>query len=415
MLCSASGREVGPGAFDEGSGNRGNSSMLVSRIVLALTAGLVGLAAVITSASAMAKAGEPPHVVRNVVVYAEAGRFAGWPANHGSWSWGDEILVGFSRGHYKDRGPFHHIDKEKPEEFLLARSKDGGNTWAIETPQPPGALLGTPGMRHGLLPPGAREDRLLDLDAAINFRHPDFALTLRMENKDNGFSRFSFSYDRGKTWRGPFRLPLFGQKGVMARTDYIVDGPAECSVFLTASKSDRHEGRPFCARTTDGGLSWRFLSFIGPEPKGYAIMPSTARITSEELVTTIRCASPPRSWIDAFASHDNGRTWSFLGSPEPDAGEGNPPSLLRLADGRLSLIYGYRATPFGIRARFSGDLGRTWSEAIALRDDGGGRDIGYVRSVLRSDGKIVAVYYYQDRSGPTRYLAATILDPGKSS
>jgi hypothetical protein len=346
-------------------------------------------------------------------VYAEEGRFAGWPANHGIWSWGHEILVGFSRGYYKDRGAFHHIDKEKPEEFLLARSKDGGNNWSIETPQPPGALIGTPGMRHGLLPLGAQEERLADLDAPVNFTHPDFALTVRMENKDNGISRFSFSYDRGKTWRGSFRLPLFGQKGVMARTDYLVDGQAECSLFLTASKSDAHEGRPFCARTTDGGLTWRFLSFIGKEPDGYAIMPSTARVSADQMVTTIRCASPPKSWIDAYVSRDNGHAWSFLARPEPDAGEGNPPSLLRLDDGRLALIYGYRAKPFGIRARLSGDHGLTWSEAIAVRDDGGGRDLGYVRSVKRPDRKVVAVYYFQDRKGPARYLAATIWDPGK--
>ncbi len=234
-----------------------------------------------------------------------------------------------------------------------------------------------------------------------------------MENKDNGVSRFFYSYDRGKTWRGPFRLPFFGQNGVMARTDYIVDRPAECSLFLTASKADGHEGRPFCARTTDGGLHWRFLSFIGPEPGGYAIMPSTVRISASELVTTIRCAEPPKSWIDAYASHDNGETWSFLARPEPDAGEGNPPSLLRLPDGRLCLMYGYRAQPFGIRVRQSADHGRSWGDAVALRDDGGGRDLGYVRSVVRPDGKVVAVYYYQDRSGPNRYLAATIWDPGK--
>jgi hypothetical protein len=387
--------------------------MSISQNLGRVTAGLVGFATAVTAAATIAQAVEPPHVVRHVIVYAEEGRFAGWPANHGIWSWGDEILVGFSRGYYKDRGTFHHIDKEKPEEFLLARSKDGGATWSIETPQPKGALTGTAGMRHGLLPPGLLADRLIDLDTPVNFTHPNFALTLRMENKDNGVSRFSFSYDRGKTWRGPFRLPLFGQKGVMARTDYIVDGISECSLFLTASKADGHEGRVFCARTTDGGLSWRFLSFIGPEPTGYAIMPSTVRISANQLVTTIRCASFPKSWIDAYASDDNGRTWSLLARPEPDAGEGNPPSLLRLSDGRLCLTYGYRAEPFGIRARLSGNLGRSWSDAITLRDDGGGRDLGYVRSVIRPDGKVVAVYYYQDRSDRARYLAATILDPGK--
>ena len=37
------------------------------------------------------------------------------------------------------------------------------------------------------------------------------------------------------------------------------------------------------------------------------------------------------------------------------------------------------------------------------------RDLGYVRSVQRPDGKIVTVYYFWDRkTGPERYLAATI-------
>ena len=102
--------------------------------------------------AAVAAASEPPKAARHVVVYREEGRFAGWPANHGIWSWGDEILVGFSRGTDKDRGPFHHIDHDRPEEFLLARSRDGGETWAVERPNPPGALAGTAGMRHGKMP-----------------------------------------------------------------------------------------------------------------------------------------------------------------------------------------------------------------------------------------------------------------------
>ena len=367
----------------------------------------------ITALSCLAAAQEPPTAVRHVVVYREEGRFAGWPANHGIWSWGDEILVGFSRGYYKDRGPFHHIDKEKPEEFLLARSRDGGATWSVEEPHPRGALAGTSGMRHGIMPPGVAPDRLLDLHEPIRFDHPDFAMTVRMENTNTGTSRFSFSYDRGKSWQGPYRLPHFGQKGVMGRTDYIVDGPTRCTLFLTASKVNEREGRPFCARTADGGLSWQFLSFIGQEPAGYAIMPSSVRLSPQDLVTTIRRQDPPKSWIDAFTSHDNGSTWTFLSNPEPDTGEGNPPCLIQLNGDRLCLIYGSRKQPLGIFARLSSDGGKTWGDAIALRGDAGGRDIGYVRAIKRPDGKVVAVYYYHDRTGPTRYLATTIWDPDK--
>ena len=368
--------------------------------------------AILAGAAGLARGAEPAGGVRHVVVYREAGRFAGWPANHGIWSWGDEILVGFSRGTDKDRGADHHIDHDQPEEFLLARSLDGGVTWSVERPGPPGALAGTPGMRHGRFPPGVPRERPADLPGPIDFAHPDFAMTLRMENSNNGTSRFYVSHDRGHAWLGPYRLPTFGQAGVMARTDYLVNGPADCHLFLTASKPDGKEGRPFAARTTDGGLTWRFLGFIGPEPAGYSIMPATARVSATDLVTTVRRKEAARSWIDAYASRDDGRTWSFLGTPEPDTGAGNPPSLLRLADGRLALIYGVRASPCGIRARLSADRGVSWGPAIVLRDDGGSTDIGYPRSVLRPDGKVVAVYYFSDRSGPERYLGATIWDPG---
>ena len=48
-----------------------------------------------------------------------------------------------------------------------------------------------------------------------------------------------------------------------------------------------------------------------------------------------------------------------------------------------------------------------------LRQDGGGRDLGYPRSVQRSDGKVVTVYYFWDeKTGPERYIAATVWVPG---
>jgi hypothetical protein len=42
-----------------------------------------------------------PAAMVNVVVYKESGRFGGWPANHGIWSWGNEIVVGFSLGYFQ--------------------------------------------------------------------------------------------------------------------------------------------------------------------------------------------------------------------------------------------------------------------------------------------------------------------------
>jgi predicted neuraminidase len=96
--------------------------------------------------------------VRHVKVYGQPGRFGGWPANHGLWSWGDEILVGFGAGYHKDLGPErHNIDRERPEEHLLARSRNGGETWTIENPAEKGALIPTGQALHGVTPPGLQE------------------------------------------------------------------------------------------------------------------------------------------------------------------------------------------------------------------------------------------------------------------
>lgn len=352
--------------------------------------------------------------VKHVKVYYEPGRFGGWPANHGMWSWGNELLVGFSRGWYKDLGPERHaIDRERPEEHLLARSLDGGETWTIENPAEKGYLIPEGKSLHGVELPGVAVKPLIDCPGDIDFTHAGFAMTLRMNDVDGGQSRFYYSYDRGKNWEGPFRFPNFETKGVSARTDYIVNGPGDCMVFLTAAKSDGTEGRPFCARTTDGAATWGLVSWIGPEPEdGFAIMPSTVRLSEREIFTVVRRRMGPRRWQIAYLSEDNGETWRPMPDPVDTLGEGNPPSLIKLEDGRLCLTYGYRAKPFSICARISADGGKSWSGELVLRNDGLNRDIGYCRSVQRPDGRIVTTYYFSDaESNPDRFIGATIWSP----
>jgi hypothetical protein len=350
--------------------------------------------------------------VRNVMVYKQAGRFAGWPANHGMWIWGNEIVVGFESGQFKVNRDIHAIDYSKKEEHLLARSKDGGETWTIEKPL---SLLPPPGGKMAGVPTEDGGKQVTDNKTAIDFSNPGFAMTVRMMDKDIGPSRFYYSYDKGKTWMGPYSVPDFGTPGIMARTDYFIDGPRTMTMFVTAALENRQEGRVFCLRTTDGGITWNRVGVASnpiQKSNSFSIMPSSVRLTKDSIVSAVRRKEGNENFIELVRSDDNGATWRQVSriTVHVTGNSGNPPSMLRLKDGRLCVTYGHRAVPFGIRARISTDEGATWGEELILRKDAGDRDLGYPRTVQRPDGKLVTVYYYNDGGKTERYIAATIWD-----
>ena len=142
----------------------------------------------------LATAAPPKHVI----VDHEPGRFGGWPANNGAWIWGHEIAVSFVRGWWHDQPDAHSIDRERPAVVVVARSLDGGETWKVEAPVSP--LHGTDATNPAPSPGG------------INFQHPDFALRVRN-------NAFHFSYDRARTWQGPYALPDLGVGALTARTE----------------------------------------------------------------------------------------------------------------------------------------------------------------------------------------------------
>ncbi len=358
-----------------------------------------------------AAAAEPPAIAaRHVIVYQQPGHFTGWPANNGVWIWKDEILVGFTLGSYKANDESHSIDRDKPARAVLARSLDGGEAWKLEAPE---NFVGD-GRPPAASPGGAV---FANADVALRVGGPP-----PYHEKGN---TFFVSRDRGRSWQGPYRFTGLQNLDLTARTDYLINGPRDAFVFLSAQqpgvKAGDHQDRAFVARTTDGGKSFEFVSWMTGEPRSTrSVMPSSARVSNSEIVSAVRrrddSGGASRNWIDLYASTDTGTTWQFR-SKVADTGEptaahnGNPPSLARLRDGRIVVTYGYRSQPYGIRARISRDNGRTWGREIVLRDDAASWDMGYSRSVQRRDGKVVTIYYYTTAANREQHIAATIWNP----
>ncbi len=358
---------------------------------------------------------------QHVTIFRESGRYAGWPANYGIWSWDDEVVVGFTVGYHDLRGGFHSRDRTRPFETMQARSLDGGAIWEVgPTPcrAPGGRAISADehldeAHRIGDLVNGPNE---LARCPGVDFADPSFALMCARNGLAEGArSWFYTSTNRCRNWDGPYYLSDFGLPGVAARTDYASSGPSECTLFLTAAKENGQEGRPFCARTGDGGTSFKFRSWIGPEPPGFGIMPASVRLPGGRVLVAVRTRGgdePPGNWIDLHASDDDCRSWRLIGRPVENTGPGgNPPTLARLHDGRLCLTYGFRDPPYQIRARISDDDGASWSAERVLRDHGGGGDLGYPRTVQRPDGAMVTAYYFNDTLESERYVAATIWTP----
>jgi len=357
-----------------------------------------------------------PEVVPGVVhriVAIEEGRFHGWPANNGVWHWGDEILVGFTQGDL-EVGPGHNIAGR--QDSLLARSTDGGESWAAFDPE-------------GFLDDGNQQFQgggKTALGEPLDFARDGFAMRVfssGYHGNDDPAGGFYYSYDRGATWRGPHRLGTLNEEPPLAgmvlspRTDYVVLGPRECLVFVSAKTSEEGaRDRLGVAATRDGGLSFAFLAWVSPADGARAIMSQTVHLAGPELVTTFRRipVGDEAATIEAYRSEDGGATWRHLSTVKTMERSSNPPATVRLRDGRLVCVYGDRQAK-QIRGRYSEDGGATWGGEFVVRDDFAALDedpdLGYPRLVQRNDGKLVALYYWATAEHPEQHIAASIWTP----
>ncbi len=384
----------------------------------------------------MVKRFAPPRRVTEAehgIVYRNDREFCGWPFVCGLWTPADdELLVAFQKkpSTYLTPDEVHHDEVAKVgPKIVTLRTTDRGRSWdadgmqvLFELGRPHREVFEDGPQDYAAEPPLDFTDRkvLVASGATPDFFRPESEAWLRV------------STDGGASWRRTIRVPKVGLPSLSGQASAIVRPDGVSLVFMTAVSDDGWKRRPVVYASVNNGAFWTFLSFITPATDDGAaepdrtmplrfgahryFYPRAIMLDEHRILCSVRCQRDPTSllWTEVFLSEDGGRTWRFLSRVND---WGAPGDLVRMADGRIACVYGYRLPPFGIRARLSEDDGATWGSELILRDDGGSWDLGYPRVVEAEPGRLLTVYYMNRKDDPiqmnggVRHIAQTLFTP----
>jgi hypothetical protein len=363
---------------------------------------------------------------QDLVLYHHPGRYSAFPSLFGR---GNEMWVSFgwntSRSHFGKAagGQTGSVQLYSPDggRRWLERGRDtdyrpvpAERAWFV---LPDGTRLQIAPLMHEVLP----GEKRAELEArGIQVRqwpggHISASYRVRMTRQLPGATKPETSY--------PTLPPVASIAGFGAGVA-LADGTVIKPVYGLRSLADPAT-RAWVLRSTDGGAHWQLIdiAYDGVHSFNEADVLDLGRGRLLAMVRVEGGKGRAPAWERGFLwqteSADGGRTWT---TPHRTDMWGYPPTLLRLGDGRILCSYGYRRPPYGIRACFSRDEGRTWDvahEAI-LRDDalpegpasghGSTSDLGYPRTVQLPDGKLFTVYYFTLGDGVT-HIAATRWSP----
>lgn len=203
------------------------------------------------------------------------------------------------------------------------------------------------------------------------------------------------SFDGGKTFSAPRRAPVSTPHGPIL----LKNGSLLYLGKQFPTEMNRPWGQVAAAVSIDYGETWKEIGVV-PLPEGFRIdevhEPHICQLPDGRLIGTLRVHEQNGITTWLTDSVDDGRTWS---NPTRMPVFGAPPHLLLHSSGTLICVFGYRHEPYGQRAVFSTDGGRTWGHEMILRDDGPSADLGYPCSVELDDGSLLTVYYQAEAEG----------------
>jgi hypothetical protein len=370
----------------------------------------------------------------HAVVYRREDEFCSWPFTQGFWEAGDGTLIANfvrTKADYTNVDSLNHnvVLRGGPSNLLSIRSRDRGRTWDEANLQLHAG--GTPAEHDG------SGESIAEL-GPLEFTDRDTLVWTMSSAFGTPNSRpfVRVSKDSGRNWSRAFRLSMDGLPAISAHSSQMVRSDGASLLFLTMVSQDGWTRRPVVYASVPDRSTWHFLSFMTPKEDPYGatdgdwaklassfaygghrwFYPRGTQLPNGRILSPLRCQRSPQGvmWTELHASDDGGRTWGFISRVND---YGAPGSLVRMQDGRLVIVYGYRLPPYGIRAAVSEDEGRTWGPELIVRDDGGSWDLGYPNAVESSKGRVMAVYYFNSKhdrvqaDGGVRHIARTIFTP----
>jgi hypothetical protein len=394
-------------------------------MLAATAAGAQGSAAVIRRYAAPRRLAGVDHAV----VYRRENEMVGWPHVMGFWNMGDgELLqqVTAITTRYGDADDISHDNVGREglgTKSVALRSKDWGRTWDGARPvvnMMNNADRGQAGARTigDLQPIDFLDPAVLVANSGTAFGQPQGRAVVRV------------SRNRGRTWGPAIPVPMDAMTSLHGMNSVLIRPDGTAMIWLMEVDKAGWNRHPCVFALNPGGTNFHFLSFITPkeDPKGAAdgdwtttfrfgghrwFYPRGYMLPSGRMLCVLRSQRDPRGimWTEVHASDDGGRTWACLSRVNDF---GSPGSLVRLPDGRLVMVYGYRLAPQGIRAAVSEDEGRSWGGELIIRDDGGSWDLGYPNAWVTDDGRVGVLYYFNSRddkvqvNGGVRHIARSI-------
>ena len=357
----------------------------------------------------------------DLVLYRNEAQYAAFPGLFQGE--GDELWVSFNWNTTRS-----HFGKAAGGQTgsVILYSPDGGRTWrekadADYKPRPPqsglalrdGTRISIGPLMHEVLP-AEKKQELLQRGILVK-EWPD--------------GHLSASYRVKMTRQRPGQaakvrypdLPAFASMGGFG-LGVVLPSDVLLKPVYGRLLPDDAASRTWVLRSEDRGDSWQLVTVANDGEHSFnesdlLALPDGRVLAMIRIEGGQNATTPPqeRGRLWQAESADEGKTWS---APRRTDIWGYPPTLLRLRNGDLLCSYGYRRAPYGIRACFSHDQGRTWDTAneVILRADalpdgaragrGTPSDLGYPRSVELADGTIFTVYYITLGDGVTHIAAS---------